>query len=248
MIIDAHTHIEGLPGCPWQDPPELILRLMDEADIDRAVVMTYVDAPGDFGEYDPIQYVADAVAKWPDRLIGFARMDPGQGEAARLLFVRAIEELGFSGLKLHPFGYRQPPDSEQTLTLVREAARLGVPTLFHCGDEEYTTPHMIGRCAAAVPEATIIMGHMGGYFHVDEAMRVAERYENLILETSASPYPDRIKMAVDRVGPERVIFASDGPGCDPRLEVEKIRLAGLTPDQERQVLGESFLKVLGERP
>ena len=248
MIIDAHTHIEGLPGCPWQDPPELILRLMDEAEIDRAVVMTYVDAPGDFGEYDPIQYVADALKKWPDRLIGFARMDPGQGEAARTLFVRAIEDLGFAGLKLHPFGYRQPPDSDQTLALVREAARLGVPTLFHCGDEEYTTPHVIGRCAAKVPEATIIMGHMGGYFHVDEAMRVAEEHPNLILETSASPYPDRIQMAVDRVGPERVIFASDGPGCDPRLEVEKVRLAGLTPDQERQVLGESFLRILGELP
>jgi predicted TIM-barrel fold metal-dependent hydrolase len=158
------------------------------------------------------------VKRWPDRLIGFARMDPGQGEAARVLFVKAIEELGFRGLKLHPFGYRQPPDSEQTLVLVREAARLGVPTLFHCGDEEYTTPHMIARCAAKVPEAKIILGHMGGYFHVDEAMRVAAAHENLYLETSASPYPDRIKTAVETVGADRVIFASDGPGCDPRLD------------------------------
>lgn len=248
ILVDAHTHIEGLPGCSWQDPPELILKLMDEAGISRAVVMTYVDAPGDFGPYDPISYVAEACQRWPDRLIGFARMDPGQGGKARELFVKAVLGLGFRGLKLHPFGYRQPPDSEDTLAMLREAARLRVPTLFHCGDEEYTTPLMIARAADKVPEARIIMGHMGGYFHVPEAIRMAERHENLYLETSATPYPELIRQAVEAVGPDRVLFASDGPGCDPRLEVHKVKLARLRPEDERKVLGESFLRLLGELP
>jgi len=39
MIIDAHAHIEGHPGCPWLDPPEMILKLLDEAGIERAIVM-----------------------------------------------------------------------------------------------------------------------------------------------------------------------------------------------------------------
>lgn len=248
MIFDAHTHIEGLPGCPWADPPELILRLMDEAKIDRAVVMTYVDAPGDFGDYDPIAYVQDAFTKWPDRLVGFARLNPNKGQEAVDLLTRCIEELGFKGLKLHPFGYRAPPDSEGTLALVREAARLGVPTLFHCGDEDYTLPLQLGRAAAAVPEAKIIFGHMGGYFHVDEAIRVAREHPNVYLETSATPYVEKIREAVEAVGPERVLFASDGPGCDPRLEVHKVRLADLGAEVERKVMGENFLKLLGESP
>lgn len=248
MIIDAHTHIEGLPGCSWQDPPEMILELMDEAGVDRAVVMTYVDAPGDFGDYDPIAYVHQACEKYPDRLWGFARLDPGAGPAAVDLLRRSVEELGFKGLKLHPFGYRQPPDSPQTLALIREAARLGVPTLFHCGDEENTTPLMIARAAAAVPEARIILGHMGGYFHVGEAIRVATRYPNLYLETSATPYPHLIRAAVEAVGAERVLYASDGPGCPPRLEIHKVRLAELSPEDERKVLGESFLDLIGESP
>ena len=107
------------------------------------------------------------------------------------------------------------PASEPTLALIRHAALLGVPTLFHCGDEEFSLPLQIAEAAAAVPEAQIILGHMGGYFHVRDAIRVAKRHPNLILETSAMPYPRFIKEAVAAIGAERILFASDGPGCDP---------------------------------
>lgn len=248
MILDAHTHIEGLPGCTWKDPPEDILRLMDEADIARAVVMTYVDAPGDFGAYDPVGYVAEAVAKWPDRLIGFARMDPTKGEAAVRAFTKAVREYGFRGLKLHPFGYRAPPDGAETVALLEAAAALKVPALFHCGDEDYTTPLQLGRAAAKVPAATVIFGHMGGYFHVREAIRVAKAHPNVVLETSASPYPDLIRLAVRELGPERVLFASDGPGCDPKLEVKKVLLADLERPELELVLGRNLERLVGKAP
>ncbi len=107
-----------------------------------------------------------------------------------------------------------------------------------------TTPLAIARAAVACPEATIILGHMGGYFHVDEAIEAAERLPNLVLETSAMPYPDKIRQAVERLGPERVIYASDGPACSPRIEVEKVRLAGLDAEAERLVLGENARRLL----
>ncbi|MFC1853285.1 amidohydrolase family protein, partial [candidate division CSSED10-310 bacterium] len=216
MIIDAHTHIEGLPGCPWLDPPEMILRLMDEAGIEKAAVMTYVDAPLAHPAYDPIVYVREAVERYPDRLIGFVRLNPGAAQAAELL-IKAIKDWGFSGLKLHPSGYRQPPDSAETVRLLRLAAQLGVPVLFHCGDEDHTLPLEIERAATLCPETTIILGHMGGYFHVDDAIEVACRCPNIILETSAMPRPHCISTARDRIGAQRIIYGSDGPGCDPRL-------------------------------
>ncbi len=244
MIVDAHAHIEGLPGCPWQDPPELMVRLLDEASIDRAIVMTYVDAPGDFGGYDPIDYVARAIASFPDRLWGFARLDPGAGTAAQELLARCVSHLGFKGLKLHPFGYRQPPDSEQTVALVRVAADLGVPVLLHCGDEDYTRPLDLARLARACPEAKIIFGHMGGYFHVHDAISVAQEYGNVYLETSGTPYPAPIAAAVNAIGPERVLFASDGPGCDPRIELHKVERAGLKGSALSRVLGENIAEML----
>jgi predicted TIM-barrel fold metal-dependent hydrolase len=89
------------------------------------------------------------------------------------------------------------------------------------------------------------MGHMGGYFHVKDALRVAKRHPNLILETSAMPYPRMIKQAVDELGIERILFASDGPGCDPTLEVEKVLRAGLSPEQEELIFRGNIERLLG---
>jgi hypothetical protein len=128
---------------------------------------------------------------------------------------------------------------------MRRAAAHQAPVLFHCGDEALTTPLQIAQAAEAVPEATIILGHMGGYFHVDEAIEVAVRYPNIYLETSAMPYPNQIRRAVDVVGARHVLFASDGPGCLPRLEVHKVRLAGLSTTEEERVFATNILELLG---
>lgn len=243
MIIDSHTHVDESPALGWFDPPETIVGLLDEAAISRAVIMSYRDAPGP--EEGALEYVAKAVQRYPDRLLAYARMNPRFGDEAVELFDRAIREYKMRGLKLHPVTYVMHPASEPTLNLIRHAARLDVPTLFHCGDEEFTMPLQIAEAAALVPEATIILGHMGGYFHAKDAIRVAKRHPNLILETSAMPYPRMIKEAVDALGAERILFASDGPGCAPSIEVEKVRRAGLTEEQEALLFSGNIERLLG---
>src|SRR5262249_13430088 len=136
------------------------------------------------------------------------------------------------------------PAGDDTIRLIRRAAERSAPTLFHCGDEPLTTPLAVARAAEACPEATIILGHMGGYVHVAEAIGVAERFPNLVLETSAMPYPEKIRAAAERIGPERVVYASDGPACSPLLELEKVRLAGLDETAERLVLGGNAERIL----
>jgi predicted TIM-barrel fold metal-dependent hydrolase len=240
VILDAHLHVDDIPALGWKLEASLCVERMDEAGIDAGVVMTIVDAP----EVNPdaIELVAEACAAFPGRLLAFARIHPWYGDEAAALLERAFE-LGFKGLKLHPVSSIAHPAGEDTLRLIRIAVAHGAPTLFHCGDEPMTTPLAVAPAAEACPEATIILGHMGGYFHVDEAIEVAERYPNLVLETSAMPYPAKIREAVERIGAERVLYASDGPACSPRIEVEKVRLAGLDPEAERLVLGENALRL-----
>ena len=52
MIIDSHTHVDRVG---WYDPPETILRLMDEAGIEQSIIMTYRDAPDSEGA---LEYIA----------------------------------------------------------------------------------------------------------------------------------------------------------------------------------------------
>lgn len=242
-IWDFHAHIDEAPAFGWIDPPSKLLPLMDEAGIDRAVVMTYRDASAK--DQAPLDYVAEAVANHPSRLLALARLTPSDDGSASALLRTAVEALGFVGLKLHPVSTFQPPAGEATIRLVRTAAELGVPTLFHCGDEPMTTPVAMEGLARAVPDARIVLGHMGGYFHAEEAIEVAKRNPGIYLETSAVPYPSRIREAVAAIGAERVLFGSDGPGCSPPLEVRKVRLSELNAHDLHMVLGGSARKLLG---
>ena len=241
MIIDTHLHVDSIPGLGWKLDPEECFQRMDEAGIDRGVIMTIVDAP----EVNPgaVKLIADAMADSGGRLDAFARVHPWYGDRSVAILEEAFS-LGFKGLKLHPVSTIAHPAGEDTLRLIRVAAKHNAPTLFHCGDEPLATPLSCARAAAAVPEATIILGHMGGYAHNEEAIAVAEEHPNIVLETSAMPYPAIVREAVERLGAERVLYASDGPSCSPRIEVEKIRLAGLDPESERKVFADNALRML----
>jgi hypothetical protein len=242
MIIDMHMHVDELPGLGWSMPASRCIKAMDTAGIDKAVIMTITDIP----EVNPdaLELIASECATHDGRLVGFARIHPWYPDSVTVLD-KAVSEHGFGGLKLHPVSTLAQPSGAESVRLIRRAGELGVPTLFHCGDDPMTTPFAIAEAAALCPESTIILGHMGGYSHTEEAIRVAETHANILLETSACPYPDKIVDAVSRVGADRVLFGSDGPVCSPTLEVEKIRLCGFSAAEEELILGGNAAVLLG---
>jgi predicted TIM-barrel fold metal-dependent hydrolase len=240
-IIDSHTHVDEFEAFGWFDPPEAIIELMDEAGIEKAVVMTYADAP--VLKADALQYIHDACKKYPDRLIPYARINPHADNAAALL-EEAIVDLKMKGLKIHQESVTAAAHHDSIIRLVKRAAEFDAPILFHSGDEALSLPQQFTKLAEAVPEATIILAHMGGYHHTDDAIGVCEKYENLLVDTSACPYPDKIKEAIERLGADRVLFGSDGPGCNPKLELQKIKRIWLSEKEERMVLHDNIASIL----
>ena len=241
MIIDSHTHVDEVEAWGWIDPPEVLLPLLDEAGIDQAIIMTYRDATG---PDDPATtYILDAVARYPNRLIGYVRVNP-QASGAMDALDKALGDDQLKGLKLHPVSYVGFPFGEATLRLMRRAAEYNAPVLFHTGDEALALPEEVAQAARLCPEATVIMAHMGGYYHYEAVLQAAQELPNLLVDTSASPYPWMIRRAVETIGAERVLFASDGPGCLPALEVEKVRLAGLLPADEALVFAGNIQRIL----
>jgi uncharacterized protein len=242
MIIDSHTHADEFEPFGWMDPPEKLIDLMDEAKIDKSVIMTYCDAP--VLKEDGIKYIAEAVKKFPDRLIGYARLHPQLKGKAIAMLEEAVLDLNFKGLKLHPESLTTHPYHDAMIAIIKKAGELNIPTLFHCGDDSMSLPLQIARTAERCPDSKIILGHMGGIFHVDDAIKMAEKYENLYLETSAMPYPNKIREAVNRIGAERVVFASDGPPANPELELRKLKYANLTERENQLITGESIYQLL----
>ncbi len=242
MIIDVHAHVDRVPQLGWDMPASAIVDGMDEVGIDLSVIMSITDGPALTPEV--LERTAHVVESSRGRLLAFARIHPWYPESTELLR-RAVVQLAFRGLKLHPVSTMAQPGGEPTLRLLRVAADLGVPTMFHCADDLFTTPWEIAPAAKKVPDATIILAHCGGYRHGAEAVDVAEEHENVLLDTSCIPYPEVLSEAVRRIGPERVLFGSDAPGASPRIELAKVRGLGLPEPALEAVLGANAERLLG---
>lgn len=242
-IIDAHCHAGkgfnyGKPEgtCdPWTtyNDPAWTLRRMEEAGIDQSIIFpisntTYQEAN---------QQIASYVRRWPDKFIGFAKHD-ARTEAGRIrdLLRREVRELGLKGLKLHGVPSRE---------MVEAAAELAIPILFH--------PPAIQDSLEVVrshPNVSFILAHLGSFASHNwrehlRAIEAARQLANLYLDTSSVVFCDYLERAARQLPAEKLIFGSDGPLVDCRVELYKIRLLRLPPDKEAMVLGGNIRRLLG---
>lgn len=242
-IVDCHVHLNpsgGITphGVRHPDHREVLAWLAAEG-IQRVVAFpTFANAPDNEG----LARLAEAN---PETVIPFAWVNPHLGESAVAEARHLIRARGFRGLKFHSLLHAFFPNRPLLDPFMMLAAEEGVPVLFHSGHGMQSLPWQIAEVAEAWPSVPVVMDHMGlqlGW--VDDAIRLAEKVPNLVLGTTAMPFHLKIREAVDRVGSGRVVWGSDAPSIHPRVELLRVRVAGLTAEQEADVLGNTILRLV----
>jgi uncharacterized protein len=241
-IIDAHCHAgkgEAM-SAPWTTyaDPDVTLRRASEAGIDLTIIF-----PIENPTYERAnEEIARIVAKHAGKFIGFAKHNPTT-EAGKIkaLLTSEVKEKGLRGLKLHQLPTREVLDT---------VAELKIPILFH--PPKVADFHMI---ASAYPEIHFIMAHLGSFASRDwsehvQAIEVAKRYPNVYLETSSVVFFEYLELAARELPADKLIFGSDGPLVDSRVELYKIRLLKLPKESEEKILSGNILRLLShsEKP
>lgn len=248
VVIDGHTHFAGTGrGLPPNTVEEL-LSMMDGNGIDAVVTCAPYSSIGKDRTYDEAnRFLAESMARAPERMIGFVRVNPHLQENALRSIEAGIREQGFSGVKIHPRNEAFPINSEELAFPIAElASKLDVPLLIHTGEPDtygFAQPTLVGDLADSFPDLKLVIGHMGKRLYED-AICVAKWFENIILDTSFR-YSRDIARAVKRVGADRVVYASDMPFGVPEIEMLKVRVCDITPEEKRMVLGDSMAAILG---
>ena len=250
LIVDAHTHL--YPNVTEEDAAynllkstgttggEAIVRLLDRFKIDKAVLFP----PGLTSAANSA--LADAVKRYPDRLIGFGTVHPlWEPEPSKRLDETFI--LGIRGLKIHPWmqGITLSEGIQRRFEeLFNQAAKLRMPVIFHSGTPPDTQCLQYTVLAEMFPDLNLIYGHMGlGYLWRD-AIRSAKTHDNVYLETSGIQYPQAIREALDTVGADKVIFGSDLPYLHPAVEMKKISILRLPQDELEKVMASNILSLI----
>jgi len=237
-VIDCHTHAGTGSDltAPWTtmaDPQE-ILRRNKEAGIDQACIFPI--SHDTFEEAN--REIAQIVKCYPGRFIGYAKHDPvNEKGRIRAMLLRECREMGLRGLKLH---VKPTPEVLDTV------AELGIPIIWHPGRVA-----MFDEVARAYPMVDLILAHLGSDLSNDwrehlAGIEMARRYPNVYLDTGAVVLTRYLEQAVKELGPGKIIYGSDEPEVDCRLEIFKIRMLKLPKEQEEMILGGNIQRLLGK--
>ncbi len=162
------------------------------AHVEKAIVfaLRYGDAIGIEGNDET---TAAAVAKYADKFVGFAYVDPRRADCMEMLR-HSIEDLGLKGAKFGPI-YNGVHLSDPRLDPVYEyLQKNNLPLTMHMGTTfARNAPVELGRAihvepvAMRFPDLTMIMAHMGHPWY-EECIVVARKQPNVFCEVSALSY------------------------------------------------------------
>ena len=270
MIVDTHVHVWEIdppkypvgPTAPsWNSYPDEpgtadeLLAEMDAHGVDWTVLVQTSWSTWDNG------YIADSVARFPDRFIGHGLIDPQDPSNAEQVRYW-IQEQDLVGFRFHPMYY---PDEKILLTrqngpMWEEIAALDGIIQFHLRAE---FADQVAVIAQRYPHLRLILDHMG-YPQIDAEEAAFQpivelaRHDNVYLKLSdvagrsqqAFPYADVhpfIEKLLSVFGAERTIWETGYPGHHrqkhnwPSLaqELQLIRegLPFLTDDDRERILG-----------
>jgi predicted TIM-barrel fold metal-dependent hydrolase len=183
--------------------------------------------------------VARIVAAHPARFYGFAFVNPARDAGRVGAMVRvAVQRYGFVGIKVHRH------DARITREVCEVARAFRLPVLYDVVGE-------VSACellASEYPQVNFIIPHLGSFADDWRAQSALidplVRYRNVFADTSGVRRFDLLEQAVERAGPEKILFGTDGPWLHPGVELAKITALKLSREAQAQILGGNFLRLI----
>jgi predicted TIM-barrel fold metal-dependent hydrolase len=203
-------------------------------------------------------YIIDAVAHYPDRLVGFGAVQPQSTKAA----IAEIERCAQAGLRgvgeIRPDMQLFDLDDEMVIDPFVEAlVSHKLILLTHASEpvgHKYQgkggiTPDVLYPFIAAHPQLTIVCAHWGGGLPFYNLMPEVEKaMKNVYFDSAASPFlysPDVYNQVIQLVGADKVLFGSDYPLLPPRRLLEEIETLDLNKETKELILAGNARRLFG---
>ncbi len=235
---------------------EDLVRAMDEDGVDMSVVMGIGWTDHGLAR-DVNDYIIDSVARYPDRLAGFAGVSPAWGDAA----AREADRCARAGLRgigeLHPDSQAFDLSDMDTMAPLAEVVREhGLIVTTHSSEpvghsypgKGHTRPDVLWRFVRNFPDITIVCAHWGGGLPFYALMpEVAEVLRNVYFDTAASPllYTARVfPMVASLVGADRILLGSDFPLLRCRRLLRQVDRSSLSEAEKAAITGGNAARLL----
>lgn len=253
QVIDAHAHI-GLSVWNYIPYPtaEDVLATMDRLGIAKTCVSSFLALFYDHQAGN--DEIMAAIDKYPDRIVGYAVVNPHYADDAWAEMERCFRHPGMKGIKIHPASYVHdyPINGPKYRPVWEFATRYGYPVLTHAGPatERHTCgPDLIAEVAREYPQVKLIVGHTGGYDAwdaLDNHIDLILKYDNLWTDFSGTArFYGVVDYLVKRLGSDRIMFGSDATDLSMEAELGAVVYAHISDDDKEKILGRNAARLLG---
>jgi predicted TIM-barrel fold metal-dependent hydrolase len=188
-------------------------------------------------------------------------VDPHAGKAAVARARRLVQRHGVRGFKFHPSLQAFSPDDPALHPLWSTLEELGVPALFHTGQNgigaglpggrgiklRYSNPLLLDDVAADFPGLTVILAHPSVPWQA-EAISMATHKANVFIDLSGwrpTYFPAELVRAAGGMLRHKVLFGSDYPLITPERWLEDFGNLGIDPALLPGILKQNAAGVLG---
>jgi predicted TIM-barrel fold metal-dependent hydrolase len=248
------------------DIDSLISR-MDDAGIAMTGVVANVSAldigrppgAGRILDDNHVDIVHEAIRQHPDRLFGWAGINPLGGFQTLRYIEHAVNDLGFKGVHIFPHWFAVPVNDRLYYPIWAKCAELGVPVAFQCGIGGSPSASKVVAGELQVedvlfdfPELTVMALRVGNPWERG-FVALARNYINLVLAADNPPsywVPEFIEvlhrkaLGSDHDMTDRVVWGTNGPVVDPKSALSAIDGLGLEPDVQAKFTGGNAARLL----
>ena len=220
--IDAHAHIRYKNGKLLEDDLQVMLEDYEEMGVKKTCVsIPYKGIGSECVGPDAISeandVVADVIARYPDKVMGYAFVHCGYADHAHKELERCMAIDGMIGIKLyHQYFFNDPV----VTPVIEAAAEKNALILLHQGKvmDDITKKRQplisdgyhIAELARKVPNAKIICGHIIGGGDWEWSTKALKDVPSVYVDTSGSVIDAGAMEFVARIlGPKRMLFATD---------------------------------------
>lgn len=234
MIVDSHNHFGVRKGENF--PAETLIAWLDRAGVDACVATSQPES------YDN-EYTAAAQRQYPDRIIGYAVVNPWLYSAEEEL-EHCFRDLHLYGLKLNTLRHGYALDRHQIVDPIFEICdHYHKPVLCHGESDMFNMPGKFEEMARTFPNVKLILAHIGQPDAVDAAIRAANRYENIYVDTAGVGI-NTLRQAIAGMDPHKILMGTDASWGRFELSVALVKKA--TDDEKIRslIMGENICRLL----
>jgi hypothetical protein len=241
QIVDMHGHL--IPGSvPWgEDMADHLVRAMDQSGVRTCLASSL--APAGFRMEACNDLMHEAMRRFPDRLLGYVYVWPGDPEAVRREVERRLAQ-GFTGIKmLVLMGYDYVYPGYAPAFAIANERRL--PVLLHTYGGQAgldDVPALAGR----YPEVNFVLAHAGAQ-QVEHHIRIANQVEHAYLEICTSTATYRaVETLFESVPLERIVWGADDLPLNMSHQLGKVLGAQIPEEAKMQILSGNARRLLSQ--